>query len=405
VRRSVLHRALLVVLAGVIVMAIGGGASAATFPPPTHVHVDSVGQTSIRLVWNVRPLARSYSVWKSGVRVTATVGTSHTFFRLACGHSYRLGVRARYRRGHSATVWVRAQTSLCPPSVFVSPSGSDSAPCTASSPCLSFDHAYHLAHPGQVVQVAAGTYASQTLDPPGKPAGSVPVVFRPEPGASVSVGEIRTNGINAARFTGMTIDDYYVATGSDNITFWADTTHEFFIRSSSHISVIGGSVGDVCDATSATVGAAYQSSTPSSHILINAVRFHDMTRACDPSGHPECLFIQEVAGITIENSSFARCDVFDVYFHRIGIPGNASDVVIRGNVFAAATGGGFYSMLFRADAGEKLSNYLISHNQFQQNLVIEDAAGSSVTNFRFCQNTGTGLLRVTNPVPGISRTC
>src|SRR6266481_7309001 len=44
------------------------------------------------------------------------------------------------------------------PNYFVSPSGSDSNPCSQSSPCATPDHAFNLASPGQTVQVAAGTY-------------------------------------------------------------------------------------------------------------------------------------------------------------------------------------------------------------------------------------------------------
>ena len=286
-------------LAGAVTLALGAGTAAARFAAPTHLHVTAAGLRTITLSWTGRPKAREYSVWRQGLRRGVTTATSHTFRQLSCGHTYRLGVRAIYRLGHSATVSVNASTDPCPPSVFVSPTGSDSAPCKASTPCATFGRAYQVAHPGQIVEVAGGTYPAQTMDPPRKPDGSAPIVFRPAPGAAVTTGEIRTNGINAVRFTGMTIDDYYVATGSNNITFLRDTTTEFFIRSSRGISVIGGSVGGVCDATSATVGAAYQSATPSSKILIDGVAFHDMTRACDPTGHPECLFIQEVDGITV----------------------------------------------------------------------------------------------------------
>src|SRR3984885_8615293 len=41
---------------------------------------------------------------------------------------------------------------------YVSPTGSNSNPCTQSSPCATPDHAFNLASVGQTVQVAAGTY-------------------------------------------------------------------------------------------------------------------------------------------------------------------------------------------------------------------------------------------------------
>src|ERR1700674_3722778 len=42
--------------------------------------------------------------------------------------------------------------------LYVSPSGSDSNPCTQTSPCATPDHAEGVASPGDTVQVAAGTY-------------------------------------------------------------------------------------------------------------------------------------------------------------------------------------------------------------------------------------------------------
>ena len=139
----------------------------------------------------------------------------------------------------------------------------------------------------------------------------------------MTVGEIRTNGIDAVEFRGMAVDDYYVASGSSNITFRNNSAHVFYIRSSDHIRIIGGSVGPSCDGESATVGAVDQSSVRSTAILIAGVKFHDITRSCAPSGsHVECLFVQETTGITIQDSSFTNCDIMDIFFHRIGVTGD-----------------------------------------------------------------------------------
>jgi hypothetical protein len=291
----------------------------------------------------------------------------------------------------------------CPASVFVSTSGSDSAACTASAPCQTFGRAYQVARPGQIVEVAGGSYPSQTLDPPGKPAGSSPVLFRKALGATVTVGEIRPNGINAAEFRGMSFDDYYVASGSSGITFRNDAAHVFYVRSSHNVRLIGGSVGPSCDGESATIGAAGGSSVRSTAILIDGVTFHDITRSCAPAGsHVECLFVQETTGITIEDSSFTGCDIMDIFFHRIGVTGDPRDVILRRNVLDPSTDGGFYSMVFRADSGETLSNYFLKANIVRQDMLVENAAGSTVTGFRLCQNTGSGRLKVTGSTGGIT---
>ena len=39
--------------------------------------------------------------------------------------------------------------------------GSDAGTCTAAAPCRSLDRAYHVAAPGEVVEVAGGAYAAQ----------------------------------------------------------------------------------------------------------------------------------------------------------------------------------------------------------------------------------------------------
>jgi hypothetical protein len=410
VKRSVIIASVVAVLAAVIATAFiltGKGpataTAATTFPRAKHVRAVAVRYHEVTLRWNAPSWAKSFGMWRNGVHIARTTNRTYTFRRLSCDTVYRLGVRVRYAGGRvtrATTISVRT-TPQCPANFFVSPSGSDSAPCSSSQPCQTFQRAYQAAQPGQVVDVAGGTYPSQTLDPPGKPAGASPVLFRRALGATVSVGELRTDGINGVEFRGMAVDDYYVAAGSNHITFRNNSAHVFYLRSANHIRIIGGSVGPSCDGESPTVGATDQSTVRSSAILIDGVKFHDITRSCAPSGsHVECLFVQETTGITIENSSFTNCNIFDIYFHRIGASGDPNNVIVRHNVFAAATDGGFYSMLFRADSGETLSNYLITHNILHQNMELENDTGSTVTNFDLCMNTG-GVLRLLNPTAGV----
>jgi hypothetical protein len=390
---------------GVVLSGQTAARGSVSYPRAKHVRATSVNYHKIAIAWNAPSWARSFGLWKNGVHIGRTTRRSFTFSGLACDTSYRLGVRVRYAGGRiaGATTIVVRTLAQCPASVFVSTSGSDSAPCTASAPCQTFGHAYQVARPGQIVEVAGGSYPSQTLDPPGKPAGSSPVLFRKALGATVTVGEIRPNGINAAEFRGMSFDDYYVAPGSSGITFRNDAAHVFYLRSSHNIRLIGGSVGPSCDGESATIGAAGGSSVRSTAILIDGVSFHDITRSCAPAGsHVECLFVQETTGITIEDSSFTGCDIMDIFFHRIGVTGDPRDVIIRRNVLNPSTGGGFYSMVFRADSGETLSNYFLKSNVVRQDMLLENDAGSTVTGFRLCQNTGAGRLRVTGSTAGIT---
>ena len=64
---------------------------------------------------------------------------------------------------------------------YVSPSGSDGSACTASSPCRSLNRGYQVARPGDVVQVAGGSYGGQRIVHSSK--GGPRVTIQPAPGA------------------------------------------------------------------------------------------------------------------------------------------------------------------------------------------------------------------------------
>jgi hypothetical protein len=50
-----------------------------------------------------------------------------------------------------------------PTPLLVSLTGADANPCTQAAPCLTFDRAYHVAKPGQPVEVAAAFGAAAGL--------------------------------------------------------------------------------------------------------------------------------------------------------------------------------------------------------------------------------------------------
>src|SRR5437763_7009891 len=81
-----------------------------------------------------------------------------------------------------------AWTAAAPtPSVFVSASGSDSNRCTQSAPCQSFYRGYRAAKPGQIVQLAAGTYPEQSIGVDNSKTSSSRVIMAAAPGAKVAV--------------------------------------------------------------------------------------------------------------------------------------------------------------------------------------------------------------------------
>ena len=74
--------------------------------------------------------------------------------------TYSIGVTDANGQTASASLslTIAAATSSSGANYYVSPSGSDSNPCTQASPCATPDHAFNLASPGETVQVAPGTY-------------------------------------------------------------------------------------------------------------------------------------------------------------------------------------------------------------------------------------------------------
>jgi hypothetical protein len=226
---------------------------------------------------------------------------------------------------------VLAHALLAAAAVVVSPAGADTH---------TFDRAYHRAPAGSVVRVRPGAYPAQRLTPGGRR-----VVFAGSGG--VTVGEVRLEGASNVEFRDMRIRGW-TADGGSHITFRRVTTlGSFYIYApASWVSVLGGSVGPSHNVDSYIAVPNDQVAAPSRHILIDGVRFHDVTR--DAGVHVECLMLADGVDVVIRNSRFENCAVFDLfvtwwYFRpKVGPP---TQVRIEHNVFGHTTDG-YYSMLW-----------------------------------------------------------
>src|SRR5205823_1579149 len=162
------------------------------------LQASSSSQSTIAVSWSASSDnvgVTGYGIYQNGASISTTGGTTFTYSGLACGTSYTLGVDAYDAAGNrSARTSITASTTACSggtgASVFLSPSGSDSNSCTQASPCRSFDRGYHVAQPGQIVQLAAGSYGSQDLFYDASKTSTSDVIFQPASGASVSVGQL-----------------------------------------------------------------------------------------------------------------------------------------------------------------------------------------------------------------------
>ena len=230
--------------------------------------------------------------------------------------------------------------------LYVSPIGSDRGQCTVQNPCATLDRAYHVAVPGQVVQVAGGTYSPQTITADGtKPSGTVNVVFRSAPGQLVVLGGLVVKHATDVEFQGNSAATPNALTGATSgitlmptpqaVNSGADasvtlcSSHVVFrdidiklltINNSSDVLVQGGAIGGHNNTSGNTLvtpefHTVDQTLCPSANpqgIRFSHVLFHDVSRELFPTAHPDCLQIAGTEGLIIERSYFIRCATADI---------------------------------------------------------------------------------------------
>jgi hypothetical protein len=274
-------------------------------------------------------------------------------------------------------------------SLFLSPSGSDSNPCTQAAPCRSVDRGYRVAQPGQTVELAAGSYGAQSIALDGSKTSSTDVVFRPVAGASATLGwtEIRSSHITFEnlRFA----DGWRTWNGVSDFTFRSTSGRKMMMYGTREVSVLGGDYGPSHNEYSFISSPGPGQGDPAS-ILIDGVRFHDYTR--DAGRHTECLHVAAANGITIRNSRFERCAVMDLFFTlNVNSASAPSSVLLENNFFGPPVGG-YYSVLFDHDYdanGQAIPwrNVTVRHNSFGHQWTIESGS-NAVTNVTVSANAG-----------------
>ena len=230
-------------------------------------------------------------------------------------------------------------TSRAGRTVYVSPNGRNSNPCSQSAPCASFGRAYLAASPGDVVQVAGGSYPAQTLPAdPTKDAASSLVVFQPAPGASVSLGGFEAGdnrkGVGPKHFElqNMTIaGEVKISWGTQDVTLRNIDAGAINLTATQDVRVLGGDFGPRVDAVSHIKSCA--GCPLSQNILIDGATFHDYTIS-DPANHAECLMVWPGIDITIRNSIFRNCTDFDLLYKPDGLsPGTTVNFTVENDFF------------------------------------------------------------------------
>ena len=264
---------------------------------------------------------------------------------------------------------------------FVSAGGSGSA-CTAQAPCGTFDAAYRAAAPGEVVQVAAGSYGSQQI-PSGVAKSAPAVVFRPAGGA-VTLGALNVSGSH--------VDVRDIATGfvdvenaPADVTVRNGTGTGIFIGGGARdITFLGGSFGGG-DPNATPVQV--QGSPAPDGITFDGVVFHDVVRTVD-GVHLECLYAADVQNFTVRNSQFRNCAVMDLFLTKLsGV--DPRGITIENNFFdrtgshAGAQSKGFYAIKFNEVIGT-VADLVIRYNSFDDPIAFT----GTFSNARVVANVG-----------------
>jgi chitodextrinase len=284
-----------------------------TQPPtvPTALAVTTIGTTSATVAWSASTDdvgVVGYGVYVGTQLLGTTAATSYQLSGLTCGTTYAVSVDAFDAAGNrSQRAPVSVTTSTCGAgSLYVATTGSDANSCTQVAPCASFQRAYALAQPGQVVQVAGGSYAYQRLSYVSK-SGSARVVFQPVAGAQVTVQwldlgltpySVRPPSHVELRDMRAT-NGWAVWDGADDVILRNVGAATFQIINASNVQVLGGDFGP-CDEP--TCGGAMRFS--GSNLLVDGVSIHDITSSDLVRYHVDGMFVRGCQGCTVRSSKF-----------------------------------------------------------------------------------------------------
>jgi hypothetical protein len=222
-------------------------------------------------------------------------------------------------------------------SVFVAPGGSDDASCRKrAEACASLNRAYHAAKPGEVVEVAAGTYPDQQIVADRRKRSSRDVVFRPAKGATVTLGELTLgSGDSGDGPEHLTIERMRTAfagrgvqrpvsalPGTRDVTLRGLDAGSFTLWGVRDVRVLGGDwgpchVGPDTDCSNAKIDSG-PDRFPTSDVLVDGARFHDFRFGpeCWNVGsecHFECMYVNGSRNVTIRNSKFRDCALYDIF--------------------------------------------------------------------------------------------
>ena len=260
---------------------------------------------------------------------------------------------------------------------FLAPNGSDSNPCTRSRPCRSLGRAYSVAHRGQVVQLAGGTYSGQDLRySSAKTSGKGRVIFRAAPKSRPVISRLDLHGAQHISLIGLDIRDDLgmMALNRDDrssprtadIVVQGGKLQSFHITSVSNVTIAGNEIGNYSYADGFGSNSIYADSQGASRsVLVQGNLFHNIVSA--GAGHAECLFIKSVDGLTVRRNRMLGCPGLAIAIYDLST-GRTDNITIENNFLTCgnASGDGCYGGGYVLEASTKgsqvISNLVVRFN-------------------------------------------
>jgi hypothetical protein len=198
-----------------------------------------------------------------------------------------------------------------------------------------------------------GTYPAQEIDLDAHKSGSSTVTVQPAPGASVTIGTSLYLGDAAQQHSGpqhLRIQNLTVAgavrigAGSTDVELDNVNGKVFGIAGSQNVRIVGGNWGPCSTPADGSCNSKIDMlspgdpGVPTSNIVIDGITIHDIISTNHGLYHTECLFLRAGTNVTIRNSKFYNCDIYDI-FVQTGGPA-ITNVTIENNYFASPSPSG-----------------------------------------------------------------
>jgi recombinase len=307
--------------------------------------------------------------------------------------------------------------------VYVSSTGSDGSLCTRARPCRTFNRAYHVARPGQVVSVAPGTYPHQTIRFDPSKTSSKHVVIQPAAGRPVVIrgldlGTFTGDGprhltiknIHSAPYDGVTATGFQAGEGTQDVTWVNLDASNFYLRGVKNFHIVGGDWGpcyvptkvpDACGNNKIDYAAPPYAND---RIIVDGARFHNMqcrNHDCSGTGvHFECVFLAGGTNIVIRDSTFRDCEFYDIFVSRTNRTpaGSFSGLRLERNWLDTPWDGRRHqnrdgALAFKPNGlyEAPFANVLVRRNSVVSGISVNDDGTTAVyTKFRLVRNIASG---------------